>query len=450
MSLGITSDSGTPINPELYSCPICHDKGFFVYDLPVDDKNFGKPFPCGCQEDKRRERRENRVRSMSALGAFAGQTFASFNPVRPGLSDEHNSGLSTAFAQARAYAEQPHGWLLLTGSYGTGKTHLAAAIANHRLLETGEAVIMVTVPDLLEHLRATYGPNSDVAYDEVFDQLRNAALLVLDDLGAESSTAWAQEKLYVLFNHRHVRRLPTVITTNQDVDLMDGRIRSRLLDDRLTQVLPLTVPDHRSPATALEADLYDMSRYYAMTFERFEDRRGELNEEEQGRMDRLITAAHGFAEHPAGWLVLISPPSTGKTHLAAGIAHERRNLGDKVIMTTCAELIDYLRASFGSPVALKLSKRMQELKSVPLLVLDNLVIDDNTSAWVRERLHEILIYRFDQNLATVITMYQGAEVTDPRIASRIENKSRCTVPNMRLPAYKGGAAPRRAQRPTRR
>jgi DNA replication protein DnaC len=381
---------------------------------------------------------------MSSLANFAEKTFEHFSPSRPGFSDDQNRELGAIYERAWTYAEAPHGWLLLTGSYGTGKTHLAAAIANHRVSTYDNEALLITVPDLLDHLRATYAPTSDTAFDQLFDQIRNTPLLVLDDLGAESSTPWALEKLYALFNHRHARRLPTVITTNQDMDLIDGRIRSRLLDQSLTSVINMSLPDHRSAATSYEANLYDMSRYYAMTFDRFEDRRGELTPEEQAAMDKLITTARGYAENPMGWLVFAGAPGTGKTHLAAAIAHERRAQGDAVIMTTTTELIDYLRAAFGNSSTVKFSKRFQELRNIPLLVLDNLVIGDDTSAWVRERLHEILIYRFDQALPTVITMYTGAEVTDARILSRIENRQRSSAPAFKIPPYQGAMVVRRA------
>ena len=52
------------------------------------------------------------------------------------------------------------------------------------------------VPDLLDHLRATYSPNSPVQYDQLFEQVKSTPLLILDDLGAETSTPWAKEKLY--------------------------------------------------------------------------------------------------------------------------------------------------------------------------------------------------------------------------------------------------------------
>jgi DNA replication protein DnaC len=440
---GHTNASGTPTDPEpearpAWDCPICHDLGYIKYEVPLDDPRFGKAFPCTCQAQKRHDQRVDRIKAMSSLANFADKTFENFSPSRPGFDEEQNRELAAIYERAWSYAEQPQGWLLLTGSYGTGKTHLAAAIANHRVATYDSEALLITVPDLLDHLRATYAPNADVAFDQVFDQVRNTPLLILDDLGAESSTPWALEKLYALFNHRHARRLPTVITTNQDMDLIDGRIRSRLLDHSLTSIISMNLPDHRSPAAAgNEANLYDMQRYYAMTFERFEDRRGELTPEEQAAMDKLILTARGYAENPMGWLVFAGAPGTGKTHLAAAIAHERRAQGDAVIMTTTTELIDYLRAAFGNSATVKFTKRFQELRTVPLLVLDNLVIGADTAGWVRERLHEILIYRFDQALPTVITMYTGAEVTDPRIMSRIENRQRSSAPAFKIPPYQG-------------
>ena len=143
-------------------------------------------------------------------------------------------------------------WLVLIGEYGRGKTHLAIAVANLRT-SRGEDVFYARASDLLDHLRSTYSPDSRVTYDEVFDRIRHAPLLILDDLGAENPTPWANEKLYQIIVHRHDLRLPTVITmlpppeSPEDSTALYSRIKSRLMDTRMVEQVIITSPDFRSP-----------------------------------------------------------------------------------------------------------------------------------------------------------------------------------------------------------
>ena len=139
------------------------------------------------------------------------------------------------------------------GGYGCGKTHLAAAIANVAE-QAGQRVVFAIVPDLLDHLRATFAPSSDIAYDALFEKVRESALLVLDDFGAENSTAWATEKLFQLINYRYNYRMPTVITTNHRLlAQMDERIRSRLSDLGLVRHVVIEAADYRERHTGRPA-----------------------------------------------------------------------------------------------------------------------------------------------------------------------------------------------------
>ena len=116
---------------------------------------------------------------------------------------------------------------MLTGPSGSGKTHLAAAVAN-RCIERGQTVLFVFVPDLLDHLRGTYAPESSISYDDLSQQVRTAPVLVLDDLGSHSSTPWAQEKLFQVINHRFNALLPTVFTIRGLLERVDEGVRTRL------------------------------------------------------------------------------------------------------------------------------------------------------------------------------------------------------------------------------
>jgi len=172
------------------------------------------------------------------------ETFETFDLRTGELPAEERENLRQAYALAQTYAQQPEGWLVYCGEYGCGKTHLAAAIANYRL-QQGESVLFIVVPDLLDHLRATFNPNSPVSYDKRFEEIRTVPLLVLDDLGTESATSWAKEKLYQIFNHRYNARLPTVITMKQMVEEVDPRLRSRMLDLSRCTVFAILAPSYR-------------------------------------------------------------------------------------------------------------------------------------------------------------------------------------------------------------
>ena len=183
------------------------------------------------------------VAELSSLALHSDQTFESFNLREHELDREKAENLKRAFAVARDFADHPRDWLVFTGTYGCGKTHLAAAIANE-VTRQGEPALFVVVPDLLDHLRATFNPNSLTPYDKRFEEVRRAPLLILDDLGTESATPWAEEKLYQLFNHRYNARLPTVITMAKDVDLKP-RLKSLILDVGRCTPFEIMAPSYR-------------------------------------------------------------------------------------------------------------------------------------------------------------------------------------------------------------
>src|SRR5690606_19504912 len=129
---------------------------------------------------------------------------------------------------------------LFAGEFGSGKTHLAAAIANYRRNQ-GEEVMFITAPDVLDYLRTTFAPDSAVSFDKLFDQIRNVPLLVLDDLGMEAAKPWAQEKLFQILDYRYVGRLPTVITTSKEMNDLNPRLVSRLIDSRISKIVEISV-----------------------------------------------------------------------------------------------------------------------------------------------------------------------------------------------------------------
>jgi DNA replication protein DnaC len=180
----------------------------------------------------------------TGLGVFQQYTFATFDLRKnEGLPVDDVQNLEKTLKAARAFAEQPEGWFVLLGDYGSGKTHMAAAIANYRS-ELGFDVRFDVVPDLLDYLRATFSPGSTISLDRRFEQIRTSRLLILDDLGTQSMTPWVREKLYQLFNYRYNYKLATVITSADHLEDIDPRIRSRMTDSRLCKIFTINVPSY--------------------------------------------------------------------------------------------------------------------------------------------------------------------------------------------------------------
>jgi DNA replication protein DnaC len=212
-------------------CSRCKGAGFLRRNVPFGHPDFGKPVACQCKEQEIKGKRRQQLQALSNLETFAEKRFETFR--------SEVFGLRETFQMAVEFSVTPAGWLLLIGPSGCGKTHLAAAIAN-TCLEAGAVVLFATVPDLLDYLRATFAPTSEETYEQLFPLMREAEMLVLDDLGTQQSSPWANEKLFQLLNHRYNAGSPTVITANLEVlRTTDARIRSRLSDSNLVTVINL-------------------------------------------------------------------------------------------------------------------------------------------------------------------------------------------------------------------
>ncbi len=420
-------------------CPLCGGTGWVVPDVPPGHPDFGQARPCVCTLREFEKKKLFHLERYSNLGPLSSLTFETLNPY--GLEDDPRSReqFHRCYKAAQQFAQNPSGWLVLIGPSGCGKTHLAAAIAN-RCLRQGISVFFVVVADLLDHLRATFSPGSEVTYDELFDRVRNAPLLVLDDLGTYSSTPWAEEKLFQILNHRFNGRLPTVVTTIS-LENLDERLKTRL-GSGLAQRLVLKGPPLLRTIGSLSQEA--ISR---MRLDNFDVQGMNADPEQRESLKLALQAAREFARSPENWLVLVGPHGSGKTHLAVGIVNQLLDSGRPVLFAETIELLDQLHPSFGPGERREPGQVLEEVKNTSVLVLDDLRVE-MASAWAREKLYQILNYRYNLRLPTTITAtHPSLEALEEQLRSRLMDPRISNVVPIGAPDYRGQRrTPRRRRR----
>ena len=401
-------------------CEVCDDARWLSVRAPVGSPEFGRLVPCQCLLRAHALRRVERLRDYSELGALARLTFEN---VEPGGREPYADAASFRKANeaAKVYAADPQGWLAISGPSGVGKTHLAAAVVNHALRQ-GRPAKFVFVPEFMDRLRGSVGEGGDggpasgvsgilssskdrtlapsLRFEELMALVAAAPLLALDDLGAQSSTSWSDEKLRQIIAYRFDNRLPTVVTTRLSPEQMDEWLRTRLSDpsaSRLFQIRP----------GAMNADLTDVGiearLRKTMTFGSFDPRGGAgASVDQRERLREAMRTAEAFAADPDGWLYLSGPTGTGKTHLAVAIAVTRMSRKQPVLFRFVPDLLDHLRRTFGPDSTTTYDRLFEQTKNAELLVLDDFGAQSWTP-WAEEKLYQLIVHRHNAALPTVIT-----------------------------------------------
>ena len=420
------------------ACSLCQDTGYVHPLLPDGKPDYSRVTACRCTREKREKEQYQRLQKYSNLGSLLHLTFENLIPEGRSGNPENQKKFKVAYEAAIQFAEEPHGWLVFLGPAGSGKTHLAAAIAN-RQIARGSPAFFITVPDLLDHLRSAFNPSSAMTYDELFDRVRNTPLLVLDDFGLHQGTPWAKEKLDQLLNHRFNNELPTVITTEASPEELSQSVQSRFNDSRICQVY--VIEEKTTLTTEYEwPEEFKLQR--EMTFQNFDWRRANLPEEQRENLEKAFRLALDFARDPDGWLVFNGVTGCGKTHLAAAIVNYRYQARQPALFVVVPDFLDHLRSAFGPDSKVSYDQVFERVKKAPLLVLDDFG-EQSTTPWAREKLYQVINYRYNARLPLVVTtrlsMDEILDQVESSIGSRLSDMKISTVWNITAPDYRTDA-----------
>lgn len=208
-----------------YDCTICQDTGLEY----VEGKGARV---CSCRKQRSREDQFLNVRLPRRYDGFH---FHNYKPQTP----SQDAAFKLAASLAMEFPAVDRG-LLLMGSVGVGKTHLAVAILKG-LTERGFNCLFYEFGSLLKEIQDSYNPNTFTSELSVLAPVLNSDVLVLDELGASKPTDWVRDTMAHIINTRYNDKKLTIFTTNyfderkydRDETLEDrigSRLRSRLFE----------------------------------------------------------------------------------------------------------------------------------------------------------------------------------------------------------------------------
>lgn len=238
-SLGEVIEKGLSLGESssvLMSCEVCGERVEKVVN--IFNKAMKVRVICSCKKNdilikEKRERDEEKKRRLRSImknslmeESFFFKTFENWDVLR---GDKRLLTLGKKYVDGFFEVKREGLGLLITGGGGNGKSYLSFSIANE-LLKRGVPVICISINGLLERIRETYNSLGRDGEWQVIGALKNAELLVIDDLGTEQSTEWSASKVFTIIDSRYRNKLPTIITTNLNVEMLSDRYGERTID----------------------------------------------------------------------------------------------------------------------------------------------------------------------------------------------------------------------------
>lgn len=206
------------------NCPLCNGTYWIITES-------GAAKRCNCFESEKQKRR---LRFANIPETYKDVTLGNFDATVYKLAESQNA-IQTAIRLVNVYLEDfeeyhegGKGLYLWSNEKGSGKTRMAASVANELL--KNHQVKFATSMAILNEIRASWNKSKEYSESQLLDDLVNADILVIDDFGTEQVKDWINEKFYHIINERYINRKVTIYTSNSEVEKLqyDRRIIDRV------------------------------------------------------------------------------------------------------------------------------------------------------------------------------------------------------------------------------
>ena len=212
---------------------VCETHGDYISIQRGESEATGCPFCAKEKSDREAEEKRRRdfifrhARDARIPKRFADKSFEDYKATTP--EQRRAAEICADYADDFSKHRREGRCLLLLGKLGTGKTHLAIAIATFLLRECLTKTVYRTVGDILADIRATYDSHDD-SEAHVLAPILSADLLVLDEVGATKASEFELATPYRIINHRYERCLPIVVVSNLAASELGQALGERCLD----------------------------------------------------------------------------------------------------------------------------------------------------------------------------------------------------------------------------
>ncbi|MFC0525806.1 ATP-binding protein [Pontibacillus salicampi] len=238
-SLDMTSPKAMGISLSDNSCEHCKRPMIFEGDIEkciyCRNKQENKALAKAADEQMKKAKLDKLFEQSSLINdRLKGAIFDNYHPD----SNELKRAKAICERYANNFDSNNKVGLLVTGPYGTGKSHLAVSITK-AVLQKGHSALFISVPKLMTKIQNSYNKQSATNEEDLLNGLFESELLVLDDLGAEKTKkddgefSWAKRKMFEIIDGRAGKH--NVFTSNYDfnglLELYGEREFSRMIEN---------------------------------------------------------------------------------------------------------------------------------------------------------------------------------------------------------------------------